>query len=353
MPGKQSLQISPTASDPRLTLEQTRFNYLIGQIEKLRKAQTEVEAVILKFRTDHSRTLQPLRASLTAACRESVFAIDRLLDQPKWSRVDRAALREMLCGTASALLEASDDEELKAVFDKHSSVDFDAARQAELQQLKAEAEKETGLDLGDDESIRSEEDLVQRIYEEMAAREAAAEEIRDNRAERRRKSATQKRVEDAARLAKESLRELYRRLASAVHPDRESDPQRRAEKNALMQTINQAYAANDLLTLFETQMRLEKMDANQLGKLGAQRLRQYNKLLTEQLATLASKVRDLEEGFCMDHGMQPGSGLTHHNLNMLTRRQARLVRAEIDQQKKFLEVLADKAALKRWLKQQR
>lgn len=353
MPGRKSLQITPTTSDPRLTLEQERFNFLIGQIEKMRKTQADVEAVMLQFRTDRSRTLQPLRASLSTACRQSVFALDGLLEQPGWSRAERSTLREILCGTAGALLDANDDAELKALFDKHSSIDFDAAKQSELQRLRAEVAEHTGFDLGDDENIRSEEDLIQRMYEEMAAREAAAEEMRSTHAERRRKSAIQKRVEDGARLAKESLREIYRKLASAVHPDREPDPQRREEKNALMQTINQAYAANDLLTLFETQMRLEKTAASQLGNLGAQRLRQYNKLLAEQLATLGAKVKDLEAGFCMDNDLQPRSGLNPQKLGMLIRQQARQVRAEIAQQQRFLEVLASKTAVKRWLKQHR
>jgi len=353
MPGRKSLQISPTASDPRLTLEQQRFNFLIGQIEKMRKNHADVEAVMLQFRTDRSRTLQPLRASLRSACRESVFALDRLLEQPGWSRAERSTLQEILCGTAEALLDVNDDDELKALFDKHSSIDFDAAKQSELRRLRAEMEEHTGFDLSDDESIRSEEDLVQRMYQEMAAREAEAAEMRSAHAGRRRKSAVEKRVEDGARLAKEALREIYRKLASAVHPDRESDPQRRAEKNALMQTINQAYAANDLLTLFETQMRLEKTDASQLGNVGAQRLKQYNKLLAEQLADLGAKIKDLEAGFRMDNGLQPRSVLNLQKLGMLIRQQARQVRAEIAQQQRFLEVLANKASLKRWLKQQR
>lgn len=354
MPGQKSLQISSRTSGTRLTLEQERFDYLIGQLEKLRKVRAEWEANIFQFRQENAQKLAPLRASLVAVCRESVLALDRLIDQPGWSRADRAALREMLCGTAGPLLEMNEsDEELKTLFDKHSAVDFDSAKQEELQQLKAAAEEVIGFNFDDAEGIRSEEDLVQRMYEEMAAREAAAQAGQTAKTQRRRKSAAQKRSEDNAQLARQSLREIYRKLASAVHPDRESDLQRREEKNALMQRINQAYAHNDLLTLFEIQIQIEQLDAGDIGRMSTQRLRQYNKLLSEQLETQRAAIREMEASFCMDHGLQASSGLDPRRLGQVTLRQARKMRAEITQQQQFLRVLADKAATKRWLKQQR
>lgn len=354
MTSNKDLQISSRAAHAPSTLEQQRFDFLIGQIDKARQARAEGEASILRFRQSYAEKLQPLRSSLTAVCRESVLALDLLLDQPDWTRSERTALRQMLCGTADVLLAANDDDvELKALFDKHSDIGFDAGKQDELQRVKAQAEQMTGLDLGDDEGIHSEDDLVQRMYEEMTAQEAAAQARQTAKEQRQRKSPAQKRREDEAQLAKQSLREIYRKLVSAVHPDREPDPVRRESKNSLMQKINLAYAANDLLTLFEAQLQIEQIDAGHISAISAQRLRQYNKLLAEQLARLKAAVTAIEDGFCMDHGLQPGSGLSPHKLDQVIRRQARLVRAELTQQKQFLLVLADKAALKRWLKQQR
>jgi hypothetical protein len=353
MSAYKSLQISANGNAAPLTPDQVRFNFLTAEIEKARKARADWDANSLKFRKDYSQKLQPLRASLTAVCRETVFAIDHMIDQPGWSRADRAALREILCGTADALLEAnSDDVELKAIFDKHSEVGFNASKQEELQQLKEHAEELMGLDLGA-EDIRTEDELVQRMYKEMAAREAAEEARQGEKSERRRKSAAEKRSETNAQLAKQSIREIYRKLASAVHPDRESDPQRRDEKNALMQKINQAYAQNDLMTLFETQMQLEQMNSIQMSATSKERLRQYNKLLAEQLTAMRAALKDMETAFCMDFGLPPTSALTPPKLSQLIQRQARLVRAEIAQQQQFLRVLADKPATKRWLKQQR
>ena len=341
MSGKTSLKISSHTFDARLTPEQERFNFLIAQIAKARQARTDWEASILKFRQDHARDYGRCALRSPKCCRESVFALDRLIDQSKWSRSERSTLQDMLCATADGILEANgDDTELKALFDKHSRIDFETAKQEELQRLKEEAEEITGLDFANDAGIRTEDDLVQRMYEEMAAREAAAEARRNAKAQRQqqRKSPAQKRAEDSEQLAKQSLREIYRKLASAVHPDREFDPQRRAQKNALMQKINQAYAANDLLTLFETQMQVEQIDAAHIGKTSGQRLKQYNKLLAEQLTDVRATIRDMEASFCMDNGIQPGSGLDPQKLSQLILRQARLLRAEIARQQQLLRV---------------
>jgi hypothetical protein len=354
MSRRTSLQISTPAVSARLTPEQERFNFLIAQIEKARAAQAQWDAAIAEFRQNQLQKLQPLRDSLGSVCRECVFALDRLIDQTGWSRVERTELRQILRGSADVLLELNGaDEEIKALYDKHSEVDFDTEKQDELQRLKAEAEEFTGLDLGDDEGILSEDDLVERMYREMAAREAAEAERENAKAQRRRESAAKRRGEDSAQLARQSLREIYRRLASAVHPDREADPVRREEKNALMQRINQAYAANDLLTLFEAQMQIEQLDAGAIAKISQQRLRQYNRLLAEQLTKSKEALRALKAAFAMDHGLEQHSDVQPHKLLHVIQRQVRRLRAEIAQQQQFLRVLASKASTRRWLKQQR
>lgn len=350
MTDRTSVQISSRTSRGPQTLEQQRFQFLIRQIEQARKALTDLEGRIQAFRQHRQEKLQPARESLTRALRETVFAIDRLLDQRGWSRLDQAALRDILTGTAEVLIEtAGDDAEIKGVYNKHSNVDFDTLKQDEFQRLKAEAEEVTGLNLGEDEDIRNEDDLVQRLYEEMAARESAEqEESLENRREK-----PSKRSEDNAQLAKQALREIYRKLASAVHPDRETDSQRRDAKNALMQRINQAYAANDLLSLFEIQIEIDQLDSDQIANLGAQRLRHYNRLLAEQLEQIRTKTRTIEASAGEEHGVEIDDGFSLHKLGPQIQRQVRRLRAEVTRQEQFLRVLADKAATRRWLKQQR
>lgn len=357
MSGKTHLKVARRASETRSTPDQERFKFLIAQIEKIRKARADWDSTVTEFRQADARRIQPLRETLKAATRDTVLAIDRLLDQKGWSRADQADLRAILCGTAEILLDANaSDVELKAIYDKHARTSFDEAKREELDELKEQAKEYAkefmGVDL-DAEDVRSEEDLIERMYQHMAEREKSETEERDARSQRRRKSAAQQRVEESAQAAKQFLREIYRKLASAVHPDREADVERRAEKNELMQRINRAYATNDLLTLLEAQMRLEQIDPEHVAKLSADRLKQYNKLLSEQLETAKAEMRKLEEAFRMDHGLDFGKKITPQTLHLILQQRAREARAHVSRQKHFLEVLASKTSIKRWLKEQR
>jgi hypothetical protein len=353
MSGKTLLKVAARTTAAPLTPDHERFRFLIAQIEKLRNARVDWEARIARFRNEHAEKMQPLRASLQAVSRETVLALDGLIEQPGWSRNERASLKEILCGTAEVLLDANrDDPGLKALFDKHSDRGFDAVKSEELRDLKAEAEEATGFDLGDDDLL-TEEELVERVYKEMAAREAAAEGERSGNSRRSRTSAQRKRAEDNEQQAKLSLRDIYRKLASAVHPDREPDAGRRELKNTLMQKINQAYSTGDLFGLFEAQIQIEQLDPSRVGEVAMQRLRQYNKLLARQLEDAKAVLREAEDIFRTDFGLEPGGSVSSQGLLLLSRRHARELRAEIERQKQFLRVLASKTSTKRWLKEQR
>jgi hypothetical protein len=91
------------------------------------------------------------------------------------------------------------------------------------------------------------------------------------------------RREEALRDAGQSLREVFRRLACALHPDREGDAEERARRTTLMQQANQAYEANDLMTLLRLQVEADQLDPERLAVVPQARLRGYNLLLTRTI----------------------------------------------------------------------
>ena len=315
----------------------------------MRRARTDWDALVAGFRTSDAERIYPLRATLRQVTRETVLVIDRLLEGKGWSKADQAALKEIACQTAEALLHANpDDLEIRDVFDRYSSMTFEESKREEIEDLKQHAKEHMGIDL-DDANIESEEELVEHIYEHMKKGEARERE----RTAERRKSQVQQRAEANAKNAKQFLREIYRKLASAVHPDREADAARRAEKNELMQQINRAYATNDLLTLLEAQQRLELIDPDHVSKISREKLRQFNRLLAEQLQAIKTELRSLQDAFRLDHGLPRGTAIDARNLHLISKQRARELRAHIKQQKGFLDVLASKTSTKRWLKSQR
>jgi hypothetical protein len=71
-------------------------------------------------------------------------------------------------------------------------------------------------------------------------------------------------------------------------------------------TLNQAYAANDLLTLLELQLQIEQIDAGHIAAANAQRLKHYNQVLKEQLDELRAEIEHVEMGFRLENGLAPG-----------------------------------------------
>jgi hypothetical protein len=219
--------------------------------------------------------------------------------------------------------------------------------------MKDLTEAMTGLNLGDAKEIETKEELFARVEEGLRERAATGQAEREARSARRRKSAAQQKREAEAQQATQSVREVYRQLASALHPDRETDAQQRAEKTELMQKVNQAYAANDLLALLELQLQTEQIDPSHIANASADRLKHYNKVLAEQLTELKLEIDGIEAGFCMEFGLPPGRAINPRQLGVLLEQTKRQWQTELSEQQRDLRMLSDTAATKRWLKRQK
>lgn len=357
------LQISSSDAAQVLTPEQKRFNVLTRQIEQARQTLAAWEDNAAVYRQATAQVLLPLQSELLAALRRWVFALDVALEQSGWSRVERDTLSNLLCETTAGLLNADgDDDEVKALYDRHAEVDFDTERQQQLADLKTRIQAVTGLDLGDDADISSGADLldrlqqVYRVQEEAAMTAHAAGEMNDGQAGRRR-TAAQQRKEDVAQReaeqAKLSVREVFRRLASALHPDREADPKQRAAKTALMQQVNQAYAANDLLTLLTLQHQVEQVAGRHIAQASGPMLKHYNKVLAEQLAELRADIAHARSGLAMEFGRESRAPLKQRRLDQLIDHHVHQLHAELCRVQLDIHMLSDRPATKRWLKQER
>ncbi|NML15016.1 J domain-containing protein [Azohydromonas caseinilytica] len=362
-----ALQVAASPDGPALTPQQKRFNNLIRQIEQARQTLAAWPEAIAAYRHSHAQVVQPLLDELDAADRQRAFALDERLDRPGWTKTERDTLAALVRETVRRLLDGGDaDPALKALYDKHSDIDFDTEQQEMALALKNAAEALTGLDLGDDEGIHTEADVferVQRGFSEQAPdeeaedfREAQPEPEPETPSARRRRAAQRKReaqAEAQARQATQSLREVFRKLASALHPDRETDPAQRAAKTALMQQANQAYQSGDLLTLLELQLQVEQIDAGHIAQADPQRLKHYNKVLAEQLSEINGECARVESAFRFEFGLEPRFGTDPQRLGKILETQARALRAELEQMALELRMLEDKALAKRWLRHER
>lgn len=362
MPPSHSLRIVAAKAGNTLSADHKRFNSLTQQIAQSRRKLLAWKDNVLSFRQIYTETIVPLQVEAGRETRTWLFKLDALLATGKWSKAERTTANQIVAEAASQLLVAhANDEELKALFERHAWVDFETDRQNILKSVKDLTEAVTGVDLGDDKDLNTQEDFIRRMHKSFKAQIQAQEAEASARVQQgHRGAAAQKRAEQAqqrreqeAKLVSQSIREIYRKLASALHPDRESDAVRRNEKTAMMQRVNQAYAANDLLSLLELQLEIEQIDAKHIANASARQVKHYNRILAEQLEELRDEIELEEVRFMLEFGIDPGLKVNPARLGDLLKDMSYAARNEITMQQQINRMLDDVGATKRWLKEER
>lgn len=274
-----------------LSKAQKEFNRLTRLVAELRAHVVAWQAASDALQQRHAAELAPQLRRLRDTQREAVLWIDAFLQHPpageKLTRKARAKLDAMLRLLACDVLDQGPDAEVEAAHDRYSAQHYADVQQDETDLTAAALGKAFGDDTLFEGPAASLDELLQRAAERMA--QAPEPEPPHSRAAKARA-----RDEKALKDASQSVRNVYRRLARELHPDREPDAAQRERKTALVARANQAYEANDLLTLLTLQLDLEQIDGAGIAALPDQRLRHYNRVLKEQQATLEGELAMLQ-----------------------------------------------------------
>jgi len=294
-----------------LSPAQKLFNKLIDRIGTQRQLLQQWRDLESRYRQRVAAELAPVQGRL----REKRLAMVRLLDEAaghkSLSKSQRAKVVDLLLDLASDLLLEGHDEELVRVHDKYSELSFEESQQEDLDLAHAMAGSIFGVDLGDDHGARTPEELAQHIADKVnAARPAEPAPPLRARKKSAKAAARELQREQAVQGASRSLREVYRALASELHPDRETDAAERARKTSLMQQVNQAYEARDLLALLELQLSIEQIDPGAMAGLAQDRLAHYNLVLQEQLQRLQEELEEVRAPFTMGRSLRDLRELT-------------------------------------------
>lgn len=362
MTASDSKAVSLTAlssSGSGLSKDQKAFNALLRQIEQRRDLLATWEQVSAESQPVYVQKLLPLRTRFTTLSVELIFKLDAQFDHDKLSLSDRQAISALILH----LLEShgddvGDEAQLKALYNRHSGSDFDHDMTLEVEELKAHMEAMFGESLGDDLDMSSPDEVMARARAKMAEYQAREEAKKAARAERKtarsgsaKADAAAARREAAQAELTQSLRDIYRKLASALHPDREPDEQLRVRKTEMMQSLNAAYEKQDLLHLLELQIQLQQIDQHALNDLGDARLKHYNKLLKEQATDLERELLMTEDRFRAIYGIHSPQRLTPNSAKQFLHLEIVRMQDSIDGVTHDLEMFADLKLFKRWLKE--
>lgn len=355
------------STDQPLTPAQRKFNQLLAKIDLARIAlavwQTQRDAFPQAF----ADGTKDVKADIAGCHLAIATRLDALASEGKWSQADRRTLDEVVCHAIEDLIEddslsAADAARLKALYDRHAEVDFDTRQRERLAQMKRVVESMSGVDLGE-RAFDSEEDLLRHARERVGAERDAARQRAEqappkpSRNSTQKQTAAQRRRDTEAKEASQSVREVYRKLASALHPDRAEGEADRVARTALMQRVNRAYEAQDLLALFALQLEIEQVDAAHLARATAERAAHYNQLLGAQLAGLKAELEACELGFIADFGdelgLDPNDSVRPDKLGMLLDQHVAGLNAALAQARQDLRQVQEPVSAKRWLKRLR
>ena len=111
----------------------------------------------------------------------------------------------------------------------------------------------------------------------------------------------QEKQEQAAKLAEQSLKTVYFKIAAIIHPDREPNDVKKLKKTELLQHANEAYEKQDLFALLKMQFQIEQdRDPTQKG-LNAEQVKFYQLALDAQSQTLQAQIDALMETLVWSH----------------------------------------------------
>ena len=284
-----------------LSAAQRRFNALLKQVDALRVDLERWQ----NFADVHARRVSSELMPRIETLREQQLELAQMLDRQyagaPLSKRNRRVLRELLLGLLEELLQEEERPELLALYDRHApNVRADEQRmeyellRALADELPVDADAYTG-----EESPEAFAAWLQDALDEPPRRES-----------RRAHSSAPAPEPPRDEPDSPALRTVFRRLASRLHPDRETDAGEHQRKTELMQELNAAYAAGDLLRVLELQQRVDSRAADALASLDDAELKPYLSALQRQAKRLRAQVEELTVPFRSMLPVRSGRTLT-------------------------------------------
>jgi hypothetical protein len=335
--------------------EHQLFNELLEKIEKQSKELDNLKTLAAAHSNERAAKLAPLRQQVYELQEQLVLYLDQRLQTPKGlSQRVCADVQELICILLDELMGAGDPSPaLQAVADRYAADDggledgLDPETSSELNRAMAQA---MGVPVDGDGDL-STEDMIQALMRKMQADDEAAIKAHAARQAKRKKSPKQKQAEQEELDAHSALRTIYRKLASALHPDRETDPAERTRKHQLMVRVNAANDSKDLLALLRLQMEVDQINPASVAAMADDKLRGFNRMLKSQLKDLQAQYQGVLAQVQMTFNVGYGN-VSQKNLDSGLRFQTQRLQEMVASLQLDVVDVQDDKLLKRWAKHQ-
>lgn len=343
-----------TGASAVLSSAQKSFKQLLASVEKAEANLQYLSSLLAVYRSRFASTIGPLQDERDGLNRDLLLFLKAQKTVKGRNKTQIASIQILMEYLAENLLGTKYEEETRGILvDPFEKSTFASADEA---QFAANLEELFGVDLDTNEKEpRTTQDLyeeaLRQIHEDAALNRQKAED-HANKTRGGKKNAKQAKLEQENIDAGKLIKDIYRKLTSALHPDREPDETERIRKTALMVEVNKAYAANNLLQLLRLQFQVIKVDANAAANLADEKLVLVNRSLKQQLADLEQERFMLEEmireEFHLDYTQEVKAKILDRGLSE--------VKADFKEditrlQNQFKRINQSEANFKMWLKQ--
>ena len=363
-----SLRLQPSTAEA-MSPAAKAFNRALQRVEKLQRQLHELDAICQAHGAALTQAVQPLRSQRTSAMHSLLERLCTHLDQPAkgLSKVQRSTLRDIVCNLARNLMELG-VAGMEAVHDRYSPQTLAQMQQEENAAMRQGLEDLMGHFTGESLQLDTDTDdpeaMLQAALEQLRAQAQQEEAERQARAATRqarqaarqaKKGATaqQQQAAQALKDADTSLRQIYRQLASALHPDREPEPTERERKHQLMSQANAAYERKDLVALLQLQLQAELVDPDHLERVSQERLQQLTLLLKQQAAELDKQRQHEQQRWISTFDLPLGMPLTAASLRQHLNAEIHYWELEVNGILADMDMVNDATTLKPWLNEQR
>ena len=254
-----------------------KLNVLIDQIEQQKRLLLAWQTAKDEIRVYSQKALMPAYRELYSTLYEQMQILWNSLSYYDLSKSDCAVVEDKIQTLAgllqgSHLLSQKQLDEVEKMYAYYQQAD-------EYSKKKTKKKNTDSFDQSENIESPADEDWNNDQYQQAK-----------EQAKLKRQQAKQAQAE---KLVNQSLKIVYLKIASIIHPDRELDESKRVEKTELLQRVNEAYDQEDLFFLLKLQLEVEQSKTGSNKGLNAEQVKFYQQALEEQSQALKMQIQEL------------------------------------------------------------